>query len=56
MIAKILQNSSTFHAIDYNDRKVKENAVELLEASNFGYLDLLTNNTAADYKRYFELW
>lgn len=56
MIAKILQNSSTFHAVDYNDRKVKENTAELLEAYNFGYLDLLTNNTAADYKRYFELW
>lgn len=56
MIAKILQNSSTFHAIAYNDKKVKENAVELLEAYNFGYLDLLTNNTASDYKRYFELW
>lgn len=31
MIATILPSSTTFHAVDYNERKVSEGVAELLE-------------------------
>ena len=36
MIATILPSSTTFHAVDYNERKVSEGFAELLEMNNFG--------------------
>ena len=36
MIATILPSSTTFHAVDYNARKVSEGVAELLEMKNFG--------------------
>lgn len=36
MIATILPSSTTFHAVDYNERKVSEGVAELLEMKNFG--------------------
>ena len=38
MIATILPSSTTFHAVDYNERKVSEGVAELLEMKGFDYL------------------
>lgn len=36
MIATILPSSTTFHAVEYNERKVAKGMAELLEIKNFG--------------------
>ena len=38
MIATILPSSATFHAVEYNERKVSQGKAELLEMTNFGYV------------------
>ena len=38
MIATILPSSATFHAVEYNERKVAQGHAELLEMTNFGYI------------------
>jgi hypothetical protein len=38
MIATILPSSSTFHAVEYNERKVAKVHAQLLEMSNFGFI------------------
>jgi hypothetical protein len=38
MIATILKSSSTFSAVNYNERKVSKGTAELVEIANFGYL------------------
>lgn len=38
MIATILPSSASFHAVEYNERKVAQGHAELLEMSNFGYI------------------
>ncbi len=39
MIATILPSSTTFHAVDYNERKVSEGVAELLEIKGFDLID-----------------
>jgi hypothetical protein len=39
MIATILPSSTTFHAVDYNERKVSEGIAELLEIKGFDLID-----------------
>lgn len=39
MIATILTKSSSFAAVDYNERKVSLGVAELIEMKNFGYLE-----------------
>ena len=39
MIATILPSSTTFHAVDYNERKVSEGVAELLEMNGFDLID-----------------
>ena len=39
MIATILPSSTTFHAVDYNERKVYEGVAELLEMKGFDLID-----------------
>lgn len=39
MIATILPPSTTFHAVDYNERKVSEGVAELLEMKGFDLID-----------------
>ena len=39
MIATILPSSTTFHAVDYNERKVSEGVAELLEMKGFYLVD-----------------
>lgn len=41
MIAEILSSSTTFAAVDYNERKVSKGVAELLEMKNFSYLENL---------------
>ena len=40
MIATILPSSTTFHAVDYNERKVSEGVAELLEMKGFDHIIL----------------
>jgi len=40
MIATILPSSANFHAVEYNERKVAQGRAELLEMTNFGYIDI----------------
>lgn len=35
MIATILPSSASFHAVEYNERKVSQGKAELLEMTNF---------------------
>ena len=41
MIATILQSTPTFHAVAYNEKKVKEGSAQLLEIKNFGAIDTI---------------
>lgn len=52
MIATILHSSSTFNAVNYNERKVSKDTAELLEISNFDYLQKTGNVTAANLQEY----
>ena len=52
MIATILHSSSTFNAVNYNERKVSKGTAELLEISNFDYLQKTGNVTAANLQEY----
>ena len=52
MIATILHSSSTFNAVNYNERKVSKGTAELLEISNFDYLQKTGNITAANLQEY----
>lgn len=52
MIATILPSSTNFHAVEYNEKKVNKGKAELLEMSNFGYLegsDAINATTLRDY-------
>ena len=51
MIATILPSSTTFHAVDYNERKVSEGVAELLEMKGFDLID--QNYTPEDLKQAF---
>lgn len=52
MIATILPSSTTFHAIDYNERKVSEGVAELLEMKNFGSIGKIDPYTPDELKQY----
>jgi len=52
MIATILPSSTTFHAVDYNERKVSEGVAELLEMKNFGSIGKIDPNTPDELKQY----
>ena len=52
MIATILPSSTTFHAVDYNERKVSEGVAELLEMENFGFIGQLKPYTSDQLKEF----
>ena len=52
MIATILPSSTTFHAVDYNERKVSEGVAELLEMENFGFIGRVDSYTPEQLKQY----
>lgn len=52
MIATILTKSSNFHAVEYNERKVRQGKADLLEMSNFGYLQGTENITSQALRDY----
>ena len=52
MIATILPSSTTFHAVDYNERKVGEGVAELLEMKNFGFIGQVDSYTPDQLKQY----
>ena len=56
MIATILPSSTTFHAVDYNERKVSEGVAELLEMKNFGFVGQIEPYTSDQLKRYLMLY
>ena len=56
MIAKILQGSSSFSAVDYNEKKVKQGTAELLEAKGFPKLHGGLIATGGQYKEWFMMW
>lgn len=52
MIATILPSSTTFHAVDYNERKVSEGVAELLEMKNFGFIDHMETYTPEQLRKF----
>jgi hypothetical protein len=52
MIATILPSSTTFHAVDYNERKVSEGVAELLEMKNFGFIGQVDSYMPDQLKQY----
>ena len=52
MIATILSSSTTFHAVDYNERKVSEGVAELLEMKNFGSIGRIDPYTPDELRQY----
>lgn len=52
MIAKIMSSSSTFNAVEYNEKKDEKGQSELLVAKNFGGLE--DNPSKAAFKQYFK--
>ncbi len=52
MIATILKSSSTFSAVEYNEKKVSKGVAELLEIKNFDYLTLSGNITPNALQEY----
>lgn len=56
MIATILPSSTTFHAVDYNERKVAEGVAELLEMKNFGFVGQIEPYAPDQLKNYLTLY
>lgn len=52
MIATILPSSTSFHAVEYNERKVAKGVAHLLEMKNFGVVGMLSRYTATDLVSY----
>ena len=52
MIATILPSSATFHAVEYNERKVSQGKAELLEMTNFGYIGSTGTYTWEELTKY----
>lgn len=52
MIATILPSSANFHAVEYNERKVRQGKAELIEMANFGYLEGTDAINAASLRDY----
>lgn len=54
MIATILSSSKSFNAVNYNERKVAAGDAELLEISNFGYIETLNLHDRESYIRFLK--
>ena len=54
MIATILPSSTTFHAVEYNERKVAKGHAQLLEMSNFGFIGQISPHTTEELKSYLK--
>ena len=52
MIATILPSSTTFHAVEYNERKVAKGQAVLLEMKNFGYVGAADSYTPEQLQQY----
>ena len=52
MIATILPSSTTFHAVEYNERKVAKGQAVLLEMKNFGYVGAADGYTPEQLQQY----
>lgn len=52
MIATILPSSTTFHAVEYNERKVAKGQAVLLEMQNFGYVGAVDGYTPEQLQQY----
>ena len=52
MIATILPSSTTFHAVEYNERKVAKGQAVLLEMQNFGYVGAFDAYTPEQLQQY----
>lgn len=52
MIATILPSSTTFHAVEYNERKVAKGQAVLLEIQNFGYVGTIDGYTLKQLQQY----
>ena len=52
MIATILPSSTTFHAVEYNERKVVKGQAVLLEMQNFGYVGAFDAYTPEQLQQY----
>lgn len=52
MIATILPSSTTFHAVEYNERKVAKGQAILLEMQNFGYVGAVDGYTPEQLQQY----
>jgi len=54
MIVKILSSSASFSGVDYNTDKVEQGKGELVNVSNFGSLQFLSELRPSDYINYFK--
>jgi hypothetical protein len=54
MIVKILSSSASFSGVDYNTDKVEQGKGELVDVSNFGALQFLSELRPSDYINYFK--
>ena len=52
MIATILPSSTTFHAVEYNERKVAKGQAVLLEMKNFGYVGVADSYSPEQLQQY----
>ena len=52
MIATILPSSTNFHAVEYNEMKVAMGKAELIEMSNFGYVEEMGSHSPEDLTNY----
>ena len=52
MIATILPSSTSFHAVEYNEKKVAKGQAQLLEICNFGFIGQIEPYTSEDLKSY----
>ena len=52
MIATILPSSTTFHAVEYNERKVAKGQAVLLEMQNFGYVGAVDDYTPEQLQQF----
>jgi hypothetical protein len=56
MIITILPNSSNFHAVAYNEKKVSQGLAELIEVRNFSYFTSPKDYTAENFTDYLETY
>lgn len=54
MIAKILSSTASFSGVNYNTDKVEQGKGELVNVSNFGALQMLSELRPTDYINYFK--